>query len=256
MQQNPAVNPKRKALGRVQKSYHGQTVSWSDFFLWVFPGVLIPIVFLCAGTLELLYGDAQEGLEARDWFLLAALSLLPFALLAFRRFNSAGKSVFVHENGLRLLNIAGQNRALLWSEIQGVRFGGAHFHLFGLPVSDKFALSIQPAGGDEIHIPARIDRLPDLVERIKQHIYPLRQQELAKALAQDQRLDFGAVRIDRRHLETQGKTIPWWEVRSLKIESGTLAVETEKLGNIKIPTGEILNIELFMKLVDESIEAQ
>lgn len=246
--------PVHSVLGRARKIYRGRAVNGRDFFLWVLPGVLIPLGCLGYGTLILVMNPAQ-GAAARTWFVLAAVSLAPFAILSVRRFFTSRQAVILHENGLRFRRLRTPVHSLGWSQVRAIRVFGTAYHFFGLPVSQQLRLAIQPEGSREIILPAHLQGLPDLAESIRQAVYPLVRPELETALRAGQSVRLGPVEFDKRALAFPNRRFDWDAVRRLQVERGALVVETgEKVH--RFPAGEIPNLELLLQLVAQEIDGK
>lgn len=240
----------RSSLGRPVKSYPGRTVSWNDFFLWAIPGVMIPLAVLALGTYASLAGITPAGVRPTGWYALAGLSIIPYALLSFRRFASARKAVFLYENGIRLRNISKRHSLLLWCQIGSIRSTGTYYHFFGLPVSDSLSLILEPVHGPDLVIPESIRNIDELAEAVKRRVYPLLYASMTEDLRQGHPLQFGVVSVENSHLSVRGKQYPWDEVGSIWVESGNLMIENGARGRIRVPTHQINNLELLLRIIE------
>ena len=238
-------------LGRLQKTYPGQSISSTDFFLWVMPGVLAALSLVFYGVYLRYTGYTQSALRPAGWLALAGLALLPSGALVLRRFSSAARSVSVHANGLRLKNIRSDSPQLLWCQINGIRTIGIRYHFFGLAVADRLALVIEPVHGKNILVPSSIRKIEELVDVIKKRIYPILLPSLTADLEQGQTLNFGMVRINPEHLAAGRKTLPWSSVRNLQVDGGSLLILKENEQVIRVPVSEIMNVDLLLQLLDQ-----
>jgi len=240
----------RSSLGRPVKIHRGRTVSSEDFFIWVLPGVLIPLALLALGAYAQLADIAPGGISSQGWVAFAAFALIPYGTLTLRRFLSARQAVLVYANGLRLRNIPAAQTSLLWCQIGSVRSAGMRYHFFGLPVADSRFLTLEPVHGKALVIPAHILDIDELADTIQQQVYPLLYENMTEDLEKGLTLNFGTISLDSRHFHVRGRPIAWEDIGSLWVEKGVLLFESGHQGRVKVPTHKINNLELLLKIID------
>lgn len=241
----------RKELGRLQKTFPGQSINWIDFFLWILPGVLLSLGLMFYGVYLRTIGYTQSVLRPAGWFLLAVLAFLPSGILILRRFFSSRKAVRVHENGIVLIHINSPHQTLFWRQINGLRSHGSRYHFLGLPITDRLAITIEPVHGRELVIPGAITNISVLSELIKSKIYPILFPSLNTDFHEGQTLQFGPIQVNKDQVLIGRRIIPWQEVREMVVNSGTLIIRNEKSRPLRMPAGTIPNIELFLQLLDQ-----
>ncbi len=243
-------------LGRQLKIYRSQAVHRRD--AWRFGlALLLPGVLLSIGVWRAIQIRA-EGFSAamqqgQLWFILAALALLPAFLLVLVRLSSARRHVFLHKNGLRLIHFSQKSRSLSWKQISGIFTDSTRTHLLGRELYTHDRLTIVPTTGVPVWIDDRIMDLPHLTAQIKARFYSLIFPEVRARLHSGQWLYFGAIRLNRQQLDAGRKEVSWSEVDEIEVRSGRLVITLVKGGRIRIPTNQIPNLELLLKLIAEDI---
>lgn len=238
-------------LGRPRKVFHGRKVGWHDLFLWILPGFFFPVCMLAAGFSNLFYGYAHTETAyatAAPWFAFAAIALVPFAALSLRRFLSARQMIVVHSNGLLFRHVRSAPPLLLWDEVRSVRTGGTRRHFFGRTTGEQFTIFIEPAQGQEIVLSGQPDPLQELAARIKRNIYPRLFPKMAAGLDAGNRVPLGPLVLDRRCLEAQGESIPWPQLRAIRVERGVMSIDAEGRRPIHIRAEDVPNQELALQL--------
>jgi hypothetical protein len=238
-----------KTLGPQIKTYAGRGVAGADFCLWVIPGLLIPAGFAMAGLFLTVNGYTQTGFSAagRPWLWLARILLLPFAVLAFRRFQSIHTGIAVHKHGLHLVRISGKSVRLGWDEITGIHTYGTRRELFGKPVSDRYGLTIAAAGGRSYRIPDTIAGLDSLAATIRAQIAPHVTAGIKASLARGERVFFGPVTLDGAGMAVGKRSWPWREIDRLRIAGGDLVIESGR-NRFSFPVEDVPNTPLLLEI--------
>ncbi len=241
----------RKELGRPVKLYPGRSIGWADFLLWVIPGALISIGLTGYGAYLRQFDYAQNVFRPEVWFAAGIIFLLPFAFVILNRFNSSGKAVGLYTKGLRLKNIVKQDVFLPWNRISGVRTSVSAFHFLGLPVKNRHIVYIEPDQGPEIRLSDEICDLEELVELIKNNVYPILLPEMTTGFKQGNTIRFGKIQVNRQQVIVKSKPIPLDSIRELKVESGTLFLKSDRYKSIRLQTSGISNVELLLSLINQ-----
>jgi hypothetical protein len=105
--------------------------------------------------------------------------------------------------------------------------------------------------------PARIENLPELITRLKAHLYPRLYPALQAGFLAGRAVAFGPVSVQAQGLRMRPHNqaiTPWSEIRRVTVRSGELMVELKHLqkGNslARIPVAKIPNLELLLKLIE------
>jgi hypothetical protein len=248
----------RRTLGKTLKIYRARPFSRRDFFQWFLPGLLLPLGFVAYGLWRQYLGYARFGTApgeswGRPWFLLAALSLIPLILYMLRHLRRQRSGVSFNQNGLRLLGLPGGPQHLFWTQIAGIAANHQRFHLFGLTLSEQHSALIFPTQGRAISLPGSLQDLPDLIEQVKQRVYPLLLPELKGRLQVGQWLHFGPVRLNKSQIYLKNRDFPWQQVKDIRVAGGTLQVQSEQNRQIRIACSRIPNLDLLLRIIENEI---
>lgn len=229
--------------------YQGRGVSGADFCLWVIPGLLIPAGLILAGLSLTVDGSAPNGLSTagRPWLCTGLVLLIPFAVIAYRRFQAIHTEIAVHQNGLHLVGIAGKSIRLGWDEIEAVYIRGTRRQFFGRPISDRYALTLVTGEGRSFHIPDRIADLDKLAETIRLRIEARLRSGIMAKIDRGEAVDFGPVAITTAGLRTGRRNWTWDDVDAIRIANGSLMIESGG-SRVAIPASEIPNTTLLLDL--------
>ncbi len=104
-----------------------------------------------------------------------------------------------------------------------------------------------------LRVDDRIQKIPDLIARIKAKVYPRLLRQMRAALQEGETLSFGVVSVHQRGILLYRSEIPWAQVTRLDIRSGKLVVESHITRTKKIPVGKIRNVELLIQLLQEGV---
>jgi hypothetical protein len=240
--------PIDKKLGAAIRTHQGRGVSGADACLWVIPGLLIPGCLALYGLAQTVDGYAQNGFSTagRPWLTAALLLLVPFAILALRRFQAIHTGITIHRNGLHLTGIAGKSVRLTWDEIAGLHTYGTRSQLFGTHLSDRFGLTLTTTGGRTIRVPAHITALVELAEIIRRNTQPRLAPQIEAALERGDPVRFGPITLDRIGLTIDRRTWPWREMDHLRITAGSLVIEsgTKRFAH---PIADVPNASLLLE---------
>ncbi len=258
----PGKKPSRPTLGRFIAEYRGQPTNMRDVLGWYLPELLLVGGVLIYGGWRtyvgyMLYGPMAANIWGRPWFILAALFAIPILLLAYRYLRRVRFHVNLHENGLHLS--PPNNVSLRWKQISGIATETIRYHLLGRQLYTRCRVAIYPTTTAPVFLDHRLQNLPELAEKIKEKIYPSIYPQLRTQLRSGQTLYFGTVKIWQKALGVNKHTYEWSHIKHINLQAGALIIALEKQGwlrrQIRIPTAQIPNIELLLKLIDEEINA-
>ncbi len=253
-----ADRPTRRTLGKTIKIYRARPFTRRDFFLWFLPGLILSLGFLAFGLWRQYLGYAKFGTApgaswGRPWFLLAALSLIPLTLFMLRHVRRLRRGVSLNQNGLRMVRISPQHPTLLWSQIAGIAANHQRYQLFGLTLSDQYSALIFPTNGKAVRLPGDLQDLPDLIDQVKQRVYPLLLPELKSRLQGGQWLHFGPVRFNKTRIFLKNRELSWQQVANIRVAGGNLPVQSENTPGIRIDCSRIPNLDLLLQVIESEI---
>jgi hypothetical protein len=226
---------------------------------WLGPVLAITLGTLGYGLWRAYYGYTKFGSVAasawsQPWLIAAgALALTTLTLLALR-IRRRSLLVGLYPDGL-LLRRHGKNRFLRWDQIAGLKYGILRRHLFGVTIANQQWLEVLLKPGPPIILDSRVHDLPTLFEQIKDayhpHIYP----DLERKLHAHKWLPFGPLTLHRQAIKLKGRQIPWKDVERLSVKSGELWIALKSGRSVHLPTAQIPNLDLLLKLINSGVTA-
>jgi hypothetical protein len=248
-----------KPLGQVIAVYRDRPLTRRDLLLFFLPLALAVLTPWAYGVFRTYYAQANYGpVAARTWgspwFGLAALALIPLLLLALIRIRRSRRIVIVHKKGLRIRDTFGRDRTLFWEQVEALSCNSVQESFLGIHLVPRHRVRVFPVDGKPIRLNRNLDQLPELTARIKAKIHPRKLAEFRSDLKTGKILSFGAVRLDQKRLGLKGKDYPWDQVALVNVQAGHLVIEFSNTRALKIPIGQIPNVELMIQLIREGVE--
>jgi hypothetical protein len=185
------------------------------------------------------------------WYLLALTALLVFAVLIVYRLWLTRRFVAVHQRGI-VLNL-GRGRSLPWGHITGIAVGYSQEYLLNHPLASGFRAWLVPGVGKIIQLDERLEDLPELVTRLKAHLYPRLLPALQADFQARKWVHFGPLAVHNQAVRLQERAISWVEVKNLTIQDGDLIVELVEGRSHRFPVWSIPNVELLLQLIQAGV---
>lgn len=259
--------------------YYGPTIKRRDRWLLALTGVMFILIPVGQGTLRAYngysrYGPAAASSWSLPWFMVAGVAFLAWLLLMIQLVRRSQYGVLLYRNGLRFGAVERSHKhaatpLLPWEKVRGIAVeliastkDKPPIHKATLFLEDR-KIHLAEARSDwgamaNLFGPARIENLPELITRLKAHLYPRLFPSLRSSLLSGEELSFGPLAVHRQHILLKTKSsdpIPWTKVRQVTIQSGYLVVELERSpqsrSRMRVPVSKIPNLELLLKLIEE-----
>ncbi len=179
----------------------------------------------------------------------------PLLILALRRVLRAHRSVTLHKNGIIIAWTGGRRHAFLWEHLDGLSCLTIEKYFLGLEMGTHYQMIFFPRTVAPVRIDDHLRGLPDLMARVKGKLYPKLLSQMRAALQRGETLSFGVVSLHQNGIRLREREIPWEQQASLNVVRGYLVVESSLLRRVKIPVHQIPNIELFIQLLQEGVQA-
>ncbi len=245
-------------LGSLVSLHQGPPVDRSYWMTAVIPGLGIILGTLGYGFWRAYYGYTQFGPVAaqvwsRPWFLAAALAAALLLLSFSIRQRAARKFVVVYKNGVRLQLQANHARHFHWSQISGISIGTVRGHFLGLTTKIRYRLVIHPNVGRPVRIEGSLQNFAGLIDKIKEQFYPRRFSELQRPLRAGEWVYFGPLAVNQLALRVQEQLIAWEKIKRIAVDAGVLTVELKARKPMRVPTAQIQNLELLLKLIEVGV---
>lgn len=258
----PDINtppPTQTSLGTLVATYRDRPLRWGDILLTFIPGGLAVLTPLMYGLLRKRYAQAYYGpiaaeIWSKPWFLWAEIALIAYLGLALRRLSRSRQVVAVHQKGITIRLHKKKQFRFLWSQLSGLACATVQPTFLGWALKPRHRVKIYPAHGNPISLNDRIPNISELVGRIKAKLYPRLLPNLRESFSKGQPLNFGPLTLQQNSLCLRDKAIPWDNVTSINVQGGRLMIESHTNRPVKIPTGQIPNIELLIQLLQEGVE--
>ncbi len=235
-------------------SYPSRAMNREDLALYLL-SLGVPVALAGYGLWQVYLGYVQFGPAAmtawaQPWFVAASVTVIPLFLLTIRAVILARREVQIVEQGLIFRGVGGGRKNLSWKHLDGIALEDTRYHLLTLTLRTRRTVRLFPTTGTPIALDDRFRDLPGLAETIKAHLYPRLLPEL-RAQLQKQWVYFGPLRLNRTHLDTGKRTIPWQQVNSLRLHAGFLIIEPDGHKPLQIPSAKIPNVDLLLQIVEE-----
>jgi len=202
------------------------------------------------------YGPVAARLWSRPWYLLTGLALIVSLALVIYRLFERRRHVDIHANGLLLA--LSRKKFIPWTSLSGVASGAVQIRFLGIPLATHYRATLYPAVGKPVSLDDTLDNLPELLTQVKARLYPRMLAVCMKAFSEGQRLYFGNISINQVELRvTDGapspRSLPWEQIRRIRVESGLLVIESGANEAIQMPVAEIPNLELLLQIIHTGV---
>ncbi len=217
------------------------------------------------------FGPVAAGQWSRPWFLLATVALAAFILLVIARTLAARRLVAVFQEGLLVKPGPFRSRKLRWEHIAGIASESTQEHFLNLPMKTRQRALLYPTLGKPVRIRDDLEKLPELVSRVKASLYPRLLPRLNESFRAGQWLYFGPLAVQKQSLHIGSRrprtprrpqpsesaspkgSIPWSRVERLTVRSGRLMVELHDHAPYRIPVAKIPNLELLLQIIQQEV---
>jgi hypothetical protein len=199
------------------------------------------------------FGRAAGVVWGWQWYVFAAVCLIPFILLLLRHIRRIRQVVYLHPHGLRFTEVSADHERLYWQQISGIAVHATRYQLLRRAVAERMRVTLYSAHGTATTLDSHLRDLPELAQHIRDHVYPLLLPQLKERLKNGQWLAFGAVRLNQKTLATPKQQIPWSRVKSMEVAAGRVMIEFDRRDRLRLPASKIHNLELMMQIIAEDV---
>jgi hypothetical protein len=225
---------------------------------WVLLALVLTMGFSCAlsggyrwylATTQ--YGPAVVGRWSTPWFIAAAaLTGLGF-VIAVLMWRSRGLAVSLYDAGLGYRR-GGHTKLTPWGDIRRLNASAVRYGIFGLIWGGEMQVRLDLRDGGQIRLTRAVADLPDLVEKIKQRIYPHLLAGYTRAFNQGHAIEFGPITLNGDGVLKGKKLMPWTELAGAELERGVLRLTPVQGGSarrMKVPAHHIPNLDVCLQLI-------
>lgn len=253
----PAAAPaKNKGLGRLLLRSNARPLSWGGLLRLSLLGCLAVLGPLAYGLWQGQVIQAERGIVAaqaasEDWYGVALAALVIFSLLVIVRLRARRGFVAIHENGVAIRQTWGKVRILGWSAIAGLASEQSEQYFLGWRLGLRYQATLIPTTGKPMHLPAGLEKTPELISQLKACLYPRLLPGLEASLQAGKNLYFGPLSISPHGLVSGSQRWSWAEVQYFDIQNGWLEIKGPPRGALRFAAGAIPNLELLLQLVPQ-----
>lgn len=246
----------RPTLGRPLSLHLGPRPSKAGAALFIIISLLAVLAPLGFGAWRSLYAYTTYGLVAADfwgrpWFYVSIVAVVIVVLLALDSFTRMRRFAAVHVNGLRLRPGFSRIYSRFWSEIDGLSTQIIQERFLHLNLRTSYQITLHLKDGLRLRLRGPLENMPELIQSIKDNLYPQRLPELRAAYQSGAWVSFGPLSLQSDGLALpggKGTHIPWEQVLELQVQNGDLVVQVQDRPATRIPVSEIPNLELMLDL--------
>lgn len=243
------------ALGSLLGTFRGYPIDASTWMFFFLPGAILFFLLMLIGAYLAVisfqhHGPALAIYRSQVWFLLAGLLFLILAAYLLYRVAISRQRIRACENGLELREFFFRTSSFLWTDLSGISSSATRLTLLGKVVSTRPACKIFPKRGKNTQLSSKIQGLPELIQIIKSHVYPLIWPGIKPDIRSGRDVNFGRITISKEGLSTSKELIPWDKIARLNTVSGFLVVELHDNSSRKVAAIDIANLELLLEAVE------
>lgn len=203
------------------------------------------------------FGPTAAQAAGRPWFGAAWLSLCAFGLL-YLLWPRPGTppALRLSQAGLSLADRRGNLHNYTWEQIEGLFFGQEAYRLF--------VWRTRPASLGRLQIEGRAVNLadyvapadlPQAVDQMKELLYPALLPELQRRFASGEKLNFGALHLDRQALYIHQQRLPWNQIEQIDVQEGRMWIKPARQTRLFVAVVDIMNLELLLSLANVALDS-
>lgn len=246
-------------LGSFIAVYRDRQFCLTDIFLLFLPGILAILAPLFygiyqAGRIYSRFGPTAMLPNTLFWFCLAATGGIIFGSLFVYRLTLSKNYVALYQTGLLINN--GVKRFYPWTQIKAIQSCKNKIYFVFFELKETYRCTLFLNNGKNLKISKSIKNFPDLIDNLKNNIYPIIKPDLNDMFIKGKWLNFGSLKIQKNSFKFQSLRAPWNLVNRITLSSGTLVIELSNHKTIHIPVCGIPNLELLLQIINSGVSIQ
>jgi hypothetical protein len=185
-----------------------------------------------------------------SWIAAAALALVGLGSL-FTLWRWYDLKITAHANGMTIQRKR-KRFIYFWRHVRIIRTISSRYLLPSLGASPRSEVQLILANRKTVRLTHQVDGLDQLVETIKERVYPRLMGDYVKAFRMGKAIKFGPLILTLDSVKYRRRSIPWDQVRGTEISRGKLDVlweEGKRSARMSIPTRKIPNVEICFQLI-------
>lgn len=185
-----------------------------------------------------------------SWIAAAAFALIGLGSL-FTLWRWYDLKITAHANGMTIQRK--QKRFIyFWRHVRIIRTIASRYLLPSLGASPRSEVQMILVNRKTLRLTHQVDGLNQLVETIKERVYPRLMSDYVKAFRMGKAIKFGPLILTLDSVRYRRRSILWDQVRGTEIAHGKLNVQWEdekRAARLSVPTRKIPNVEICFQLI-------
>jgi len=143
---------------------------------------------------------------------------------------------------------------LLWTDVMGLYVRSVRYGALGFSWGRRLELRLETRDGEQVRLDQAIDELEDLMERIKQTLFPDLIRSYRIRLRQNESLRFGPLVLTAQGVQKGKRVFLFDDIEQVSIENGRLTIQTTQSKGGRTITAaahHIPNIDLCMQILQQ-----
>ena len=155
----------------------------------------------------------------------------------------------VYEHGLALYDPTGLWQ-FRWDAVDEVRQSVTNYYRNGVYMNTVYVYTMRTRDGQTLKFNNRFAKIEQLGNAIQRHVADALLPRYVEALSHGQRLSFGPIAIDRQRLCAGDRSLPWPEIKALKLQNDHIAIRNESdwFNWVSISLPQVPNLWVFSKI--------
>lgn len=152
----------------------------------------------------------------------------------------------------------GQTRVMHWDDIGWVWQQVTKHYYNGIPTGTTHKYTLQLLDGDKFTLNQGLERIGELGEHVQNEVFRRQFPKAAQAYNSGQELNFGKLRISRAGISNGKETLPWEQVKGIKLANGQIVVSRQGkwLAWAGMGAHEVPNLFILLELISQIVGIQ
>ena len=214
-------------------------------------GPLVAAIGLCAAGFALTSGVREEMLV----FTIIGLVLAAVGgYLLFSTLRARDLRAWLFTDGLAYRE-RGQMRVIRWDEIGWVWQRITRRYVNGVPVGTDYRYTLQRLDGEKFTLNPRLAKIGELGNHLQQELFRRLFPQAVEAYNSGQELSFGKLSLSRAGISNGKETLPWEQVKGVKLENGQIVVSKQGkwLAWGGTPAHEVPNLFILLEIIHQVV---
>lgn len=192
------------------------------------------------------------------YFLAGAFVFVAGLFALWKVFVGWRASAVVYQNGFAYFD--GRKKQIArWTDIASLSMKVVKRTYYGfIPIGTERTYTFVDVNGQKFKIDNTLDKVENLIEVVREKIYPYTYGRAHQAYEAGQTAQFGAANLNRdQGLQIGKKSFRWDEIDKMRVVNGMVEIKSKKKGlfaTASAPIADISNADVFLELVSKAIQ--